>query len=106
MAIFVIYACEIIALSFLLGTFMSSSILGLSISGLAGLLMYVLYQRFYNTTPLIWGVTLLAGANGLLWASYIDTWLDTTFIAIIAAFIIGSYFYYLNKKLFAMRKHP
>lgn len=106
MSIFIIYACEVIALSFLLGTFMSSSSLGLAIAGLSGIIVYALYQRYFKPTPLIWTVSLLAGMNSLLWGSYLDTWLGTTFIAISAGIVTVIYFYILNKKLFALRKHP
>lgn len=106
MSIFVIYSCEVIALSFLIGTFMSAPILGFTICGLSGLVLYALYQKFYNPLPLIWGATLLSGLNSLLWASYLDTWFGTTFIAISASLVTGMYFYYLNKKLFSLRKHP
>jgi hypothetical protein len=106
MSIFVIYSCEVIALSFLIGTFMSSPVLGFTICGMSGLIMYALYQKFYTPLPLIWGTTLLAGLNGFLWASYLDTWFGTTFIAIIAGTLTAVYFYYLNKKLFSLRKHP
>lgn len=106
MYIFVIYGCEVIALSFLIGTYMSSMSLGLAISGLSGLALYVLYQRFYKPTPLIWGVSLLAGFNSILWGRYLDTWLDTTFLALSGGILTILYFYFLNKRLFALRKYP
>lgn len=102
MSVFVIFACEVVTFSFLIGTFGSSSILGLSVCGLSGLIMYALYQKFYNSLPFIWGIALLAGTNSLLWASYIDALFDTTFIALTLGIITAVFFYGLNKRLFKM----
>lgn len=100
MPIYLIFSCEIIVFSFLIGAFMGSSVLGVGIVGCSGLIMYLLFQRFYNPPPFIWGATLLGGMTTLLWASFIDTWLGTNFIAILLSLIVGSLCYILNDFFF------
>lgn len=110
MAIFLILGCEIIVFSFLIGAFMGSFGLGLVVLGGTGLIMYALFQRIYTLRPLIWGTALLASFATLLWASYIDFWLGTTFMAIFLGFLNGALFYFLNvwilEKISSMRQHP
>jgi formate-dependent nitrite reductase membrane component NrfD len=66
MAIFLIFGCETIVFSFLIGAFMGSFGLGMVILGGAGLIMYALFQRIYTLRPLIWGTALLAGFATIL----------------------------------------
>lgn len=109
MAIFLIFGCETIVFSFLIGAFMGSFGLGMVILGGAGLIMYALFQRIYTLRPLIWGTALLAGFATILWASYIDFWLGTTFMAILLGFLNGALFYFLNvrilEKTSSVRQH-
>ena len=109
MAVLLILGCETIVFSFLIGAFMGSFGLGLVVLGGTSLIMYALFQRIYTPRPLIWGVTLLAGFATLFWASYIDFWLGTTFIAILLGFLSGTLFYFLNlrilEKISSVRQH-
>jgi len=109
MAIFLIFGCEFIVFSFLIGAFMGSFGLGLVILGGTSLIMYALFQRMYTPRPLIWGVTLLASFATLLWTSYIDFWFGTTFMAILLGLLSGTLFYILNvrilEKISSMRQH-
>lgn len=100
MPIFLVFGCEVVALSFLIGAFMSSVVFGFTLCGLSSLTMYFFYQKFYKPFPFVWGVTLLAGMNSLLWASYIDKWCGTTYVAVLLGFITAVCFYFLNKRFF------
>jgi hypothetical protein len=100
MPIYLIFSCEIIVFSLLLGAFMDSLALGLAILGGSGLIMNVLFQRLYNALPLVWGATVLGSITTLLWASYLDAWLGTTFIAILFGLLSGFVCYTLNDYFF------
>lgn len=109
MAILLILGCETIVFSLLMGAFMGSFGLGVVILGGASLIMYALFQRIYTPRPLIWGTALLAGFSTLLWASYIDFWLGTTFMAVLLGFLSSALFYFLNvwilEKISSVRQH-
>lgn len=100
MPIYLIFSCEIVVFSLLIGAFMDSLIFGLSILGGSGLIMFTLFQRFYNALPLVWGATLLGSLATLLWTSYIDGWLGTTFIALLFSLLFGFICYVLNDHFF------
>ena len=100
MPVYSIFACEIITFSFLIGAFMGSSTFGLVILGGSSLIMYILFQRLYNALPLVWGATLLGGTAILLWASYIDAWFETTFIAVFFGLLSGVICYLANDRFF------
>ena len=100
MPVFFIFSCEVIVFSFLISAFMNSLALGVAISGASGFIMYLLFQRLYSSLPLVWGATLLGGLMILLWASYIDMWLGTTFIAIFLSLLGGTLCYFLNRLFF------
>lgn len=100
MPIYSVFACEIATFSFLIGAFMGSLILGISILGISGLIMYLLFQRIYNSLPLVWGATFLGGITTLLWTSYLDDWLGTTFLAILFGLLSGFICYVLNDRFF------
>jgi len=100
MPIYLIFSCEIVVFSLLIGAFMDSLIFGLSILGGSGLIMFTLYERWYKALPLVWGATLLGSLTTLLWTSYIDDWLGTTFIALIFSLLFGFVCYVLNDYFF------
>lgn len=100
MPVYLIFSCEIIFFSFLIGGFADSIILGFSILGSGGLLMYALSQKFYSAHPYIWGGTILGGLTTFLWASYIDAWFGTSFIAVLLSLLMGHIFYFLNNLFF------
>ncbi|MBS0271413.1 MAG: hypothetical protein JSR85_02050 [Proteobacteria bacterium] len=100
MPVYLIFSCEVIVFSFLIGAFRGSSTLGFTILGSSSLIIYFLFQRLYTPLPLVWGVTILSGIATLLWVSYIDTWLGTNFIAIILSFIVGGLCYIVNDRFF------
>ncbi|HUX80606.1 MAG TPA: hypothetical protein VMW10_12805 [Alphaproteobacteria bacterium] len=104
MPVYLIFACEVIVFSFLIGAFMNSLVLSVTVLGASGLLMYILFQWLYNTQPLVWGATLLGGITTLLWASYLDTLCGTTFIAILLGLLSGFICYVLNDRFFKI--HP
>lgn len=99
MPVFLIIGCETIVFSFLIAAFMQSLGMGLVILGAAALIMYILFQQSYNAFALIWVPTFLASITVLMWSSYIDTWLDTNFIAIFLSFFGGVLAYFFNKSL-------
>ncbi len=96
MPIYLIFACEIIVFSFLIGGFMNSTILAMVILCGSGLIMYAFFQWVYTSTPLVWGATLLGAITALLWASYIDAWLGTTCVALLLSLVSGTVCYLLN----------
>jgi len=98
MPIYLILGCEIAFFSFLIGTYMHSFTFGLAILGVSSIIIYALFQSLYNLRPFVWGATLLAGLTTLLWASYIDRWLGTNFIAILFSILSGSLCYVLNDR--------
>ncbi len=100
MPVYLIFACEIIVFSLLIGAFMNSLVLGVTILGGSSIIMYALFQRLYNALPLVWGATFLASITSLLWASYIDAWLGTTFLAILFGLLSGFICYTLNDYFF------
>ncbi len=95
-----IFSCEIFAFSFLIGAFTGSSIFGLVVLGGSSLIMYAFFQRLYTALPLVWGATLLGGITTLLWASYIDAWFETTFIAVFLGLLSGVICYFANDRFF------
>ena len=100
MPIYLIFTCEIVVFSLLIGAFMDSLVLGVIILGGSILIIYTLFQRLYTALPFIWGATFLASLTALLWASYIDQWLGTTFIAIFCGLLSGALCYVLNDYFF------
>lgn len=100
MPIYLIFSCEVVVFSFLIGAFMGSSTLGVTVLGVSSLIIYLFFQRLYTSLPLIWGGTILGGIATLLWTSYIDTWLGTNFIAILLSFIFGGFCYIANDHFF------
>ena len=100
MPIYLIFSCEIIFFSFFIGGFANSIILGFTILGSSGLTMYALGQMLYNPQPYVWGGTILGGLATFLWASYIDTWLGTSYIAVLLSFLMGRICYSLNNFFF------
>ncbi|MBY0292371.1 MAG: hypothetical protein K2W92_03695 [Alphaproteobacteria bacterium] len=100
MPVYLIFSCEIIFFSFLIGGFADSIILGFTILGSGGLIMYALGERLYSAHPYIWGGTILGGLATFLWASYIDIWLETSFVAVLLSLLMGSICYFLNNLFF------
>ncbi len=100
MPVYGIFTCEMVVFSLLIGAFMDSLVLGVIILGSTGILIYTLFHRLYNPLPLVWSATVLGSLTVLLWASYIDAWLGTTFIAILSSFLTGVFCYLLNDRFF------
>lgn len=100
MPVYLIFACEIVVFSFLIGAFMNSLVLGVTVLGASGLIMYLLFQWLYDAQPLVWGATFLGGFTTLLWTSYLDAWCGTTFIAILFGLLSGFICYVLNRHFF------
>lgn len=100
MPVYLIVGCETAVFSFLISSYMHSFVLGLVILGGSSLIMYALFQHFYSPLPFIWGVTLLGSLTTLLWTSYLDIWLGTSFIAIFLSLFSGVLFYFLKSRFF------
>lgn len=100
MPVFLIFGCEIAFFSFLIGAFMHSIGLAVSVLGGSSLAMYMLFQRYYTFWPMVWGSTLLGGLSALLWGSYLDAWLGTNFIAIFLSLLSGVLCFFLNDLFF------
>lgn len=96
MPVIIIFTCEVAFFSFLIGTFMGSVGLGLTILALGGLLIYGWLQTSYNFLPLMWGVSLLGGATAYLWGTLLDTWLSTDFIAVLLSLIFVGLIFIIN----------
>lgn len=96
MTVFLFLGCEVVAFSLLLGAYMGSLGLGFVILGISCLIIYGLFQWLYNLHPFLWVITLLGSLTTLLWASYIDYFFGTTFIAIFLSIGAGSILYILN----------
>lgn len=96
MSVFLFLGCELGFFSLLLGAYMDSLGLGFVIIGICALMMYPLFQHFNSLYPFIWMITLLGSLTTLLWATYIDFFFDTTFIAIFLSIFMGVFLYYTN----------
>jgi hypothetical protein len=103
MSVFLLFGCEIAMFSLLLGSYLGSLGLGLIILGGSGLIIYPLFQRLYTLHPFLWVITFLGGLTTLLWASYIDFFFDTNFVAVFLSVFIGIVLYSAN--YFFAKKH-
>jgi hypothetical protein len=96
MPVFLLLGSEVVALSLLIGAYMGSIGLGFAIMGGSGLMIYPFYQRFYTLQPFLWVIACLGSLATLLWASYLDYFFDTHFIAYILTLIVGATLYVSN----------
>lgn len=96
MSVFLLLGCEMVTFSLLLGAYMESLGLGFVILGGCALVIYPLFQRFYSLYPYLWMVTFLGSLTTLLWTSFIDFYLGTTFIAMFLCIIMGIVVYSIN----------
>lgn len=96
MPVFLILSCEMGVFSLLLGAYMHSLGLGLVILGASSLVIYPFFQRLYSPHPFLWIISFLGSLTTLFWASYIDYFLETNFIAIFLSLTIGAVLYVLN----------
>lgn len=96
MPVFLLLGSEVVAFSLLLGAYMGSIGLGFVILGGSGLIIYPFYQRFYTPQPFLWMITILGGLATLTWASYLDYFFDTNFIAILLSTIVAAILYISN----------
>lgn len=103
MPVFLLLGCETVMFSLLLGAYMDSLSLGLVILGGSALFIYPLFQRFYTLYPYLWMVTFLGSLTTLLWVSYIDFFLGTTFIAVFSSILMGVVIYGAN--YYFVKKH-
>ena len=103
MSVFLLLGCEMITFSLLLGAYMGSLILGFVILGGSALIVYPLFHHFYSLYPYIWMVTFLGSLTTLVWLSYIDFYLGTSFIAIFLCIVMSIVIYGTN--YFFVKKH-
>lgn len=96
MSIFLLLGCELGFFSLLLGAYLDSLGLGFVILGICAVVMYPLFQHFNSLYPFIWLIILLGSLTTLLWATYLDYFFDTTFIAVSLSLIAGVVIYNAN----------
>jgi len=96
MSVFLLLGCELGFFSLLLGAYMDSLGLGFVILGICALIMYPLFQHFNSLYPFVWMITLLGSFTTLLWATCLDFFFDTTFIAVFLSIFTGLVLYYAN----------
>lgn len=103
MSVFLLLGCEGVVFSLLLGAYMNSLGLGLVLLGGSVVIVYPLFQYFYSLYPFLWMVTFLGSLTTLLWASYLDFFFGTTFIAVFSSIFTGVVIYGVN--YFFVKKH-
>lgn len=96
MTVFVVFGCEVMVFSLLLGAYMNSLGLGLAILGGSSLVIYCLFQWLYNLKPFLWVITALGTLTTFFWVSYIDFFFETNFISIFLSIFMGFVIYYTN----------
>ena len=103
MRIYLILGCVVASFSFLIGAYVGSWGLGTIVFFAIISFMYGVYKYLFDTLVFSWTVAILGGFTTLLWMTYIDQLLGTTFIAVFFSIVVGAACFFLTSAFF--KKH-